>query len=74
MIKALVLSLLICGLASAVPTEEEVHLAIPGYTEHRWYSGKLLLIQDTSILQLEKTMVLSTTYSLTHNTTLIMIL
>lgn len=28
-------------LVSCVPTDEEVHIAIPGYTEHKWYSGYL---------------------------------
>ena len=73
MIKALVLALVICGLASAVPTVEEVHLPIPEYTEHKWYSGKLFLIQDISTLQLKKTMELSTMCYSIHSTTLIMI-
>ena len=74
MIKTLILSLLICGMATAVPTEEEVHLAIPGYTEHKWYSGIFFLIQVTSTLLLEKIMELSIMSSLIPSMTLIMIL
>ena len=74
MIKALILSVLICGLASAVPTQEEVHLAIPGYTEHKWYSGNYFIMQAISTLHLVKIMEPSIMFSLTHSMTLIMTL
>lgn len=38
---ALVVVLAISGQLSALPTDDEVNLSIPGYTAHRWYSGYL---------------------------------
>lgn len=41
MIKYLFLFAGVLLLASAAPTDDLVHLAIPGYTAHNWYSGYL---------------------------------
>jgi len=30
----------ILALALSAPAEDEVHIVIPEYTEHKWYSGK----------------------------------
>lgn len=43
----LVLSMLV--LVHGVPTEDEVHLTNPIYTDHHWYSGNFFFIKGTSI-------------------------
>lgn len=72
MMKAALLILLVCGLATAVPTDEEVTLGIPGYTNHKWYSGTYYTTQDISTSPMETTTALSTTSSSTPSTTQIM--
>jgi len=45
-IKICLLTLLFSSSAHAqTAAEDEVHWPIPGYTEHKWYSGKTFIIQ-----------------------------
>ena len=39
--KYLLALLCLIALTTSVPTDDEVHLTIPGYTAHKWYSGYL---------------------------------
>ena len=41
MIKHLLILLSLSSLIACVPTQDEVHLVIPDYTAHKWYSGYL---------------------------------
>lgn len=42
--------LLLVAVALAAPVEDEVLLGIPGYTGHKWYSGKIF--SDARLSQL----------------------
>ncbi len=50
--------ILLCMLAfsaySQTPAEDEVHMAIPGYTQHKWYSGNLSTYQGYLNIHLGK--------------------
>ena len=39
MIRKTLIFLSVCCLVMSVPTDEEVKYPIPGYNEHKWYSG-----------------------------------